>query len=143
MPAATCHPGQDSSVAFAKGPVVLRPVSGNFGTGGNVRLIAPSGDCDITPPPGVWSQDRIVAFIPQENPGNRADGQPFQIEITVTSPQTATYLAEDVYITGPQDWDWPDPPMHLFAPHGGTVVKVPLPEGITEEDLVSRTNAGV
>jgi hypothetical protein len=135
MPAAKCHLGQDYTVAFAGTPVVLRPVSGSFGSGGTVSLIAKNGDdCHMTAPQETWTRGQVTAILPKGAPGNRSDGQPFKILIAVTNGDT--FVAEDVYVTGPAEDNWPDPPMHMFQPAGGTVqpylVPQPAPEGADE-----------
>lgn len=119
MPAATCHPGQKSgataneptsTVATAGAPVLLKPVTGSFGSGGTVRLVTDGGSCNMTVQ--EWNSDKVIAYIPSQNPNSDDDDQKFTIRITVTGGET--FEAKDVSIIGPSG-GYPDPPMHFLA----------------------------
>jgi hypothetical protein len=124
MPIAKCTPGQGGVPAFPNAPVVLEPVTGDFGNQpGAVRLYSNniSGSAPMTV--DGWEPQRIRARIPGTNPGDGEQGETFKVVIDANGG----YESNPVDVLGPTG-GYPLPPTHLTAtctPGQGGVAATP------------------
>ncbi|MGH9197247.1 MAG: hypothetical protein ACRD1T_16100 [Acidimicrobiia bacterium] len=105
---ATCHPGQNSTYAFAGAPVLLKPEEpGDLfpASQGTVTLTSNKDGGSDNMTVIAWTPALIVALIPLSNPGSGEDGETFSVSIQGVGS------ANPVVVAGPAG-GYPLPPTH-------------------------------